>query len=115
MRKHLDDMVGERLAAGSVLLLPTILSWFVLSNYGVCYAYEGFSVFDCKAEAYMVPMFMQSRGVAIRSFGAAAADEKHDFLSTPRIIPFSSLVSLMRLLVSFLCIIRLFRLVRRRN
>ena len=64
---------------GSVLLLPTILSWFVLSNYGVCYAYEGFSVFDCKAEAYMVPMFMQSRGVAIRSFGAAAADEKHDF------------------------------------
>ena len=27
-----------------------------------------FSVFDCKAEAYMVPMFMQSRGVAIRSF-----------------------------------------------
>ena len=45
MRKHLDDMVGERLAAGSVLLLPTILSWFVLSNYGVCYAYEGFFCF----------------------------------------------------------------------
>lgn len=38
-----------------------------------------FSVYDCKAEAYMQPMFMQSRGVAIRSFGAAASDEKHDF------------------------------------
>lgn len=38
-----------------------------------------FSVYDCKAEAYMLPIFQQSRGVAIRSFGAAAADEKHDF------------------------------------
>ena len=38
-----------------------------------------FSVYDAKAEAYLPPMFFQSRGVAIRSFGAAAADEKHDF------------------------------------
>ena len=74
-----------------------------------------FSVFDCKAEAYMVPMFMQSRGVAIRSFLRRLRMRSMIFLSTPRIIPFSSLVSSMRLLVSFLCIIRLFRLVRRRN
>lgn len=38
-----------------------------------------FSVFDSKAEAFLLPMFMQSRGVAIRSFTAAASDEKHDF------------------------------------
>ncbi|QXP07837.1 MAG: nonstructural protein [Arizlama microvirus] len=38
-----------------------------------------FTVYDCKAEAYLTPMFMQSRGVAIRQFGAAAADDKHDF------------------------------------
>ena len=61
-----------------------------------------FSVFDCKAEAYMVPMFMQSRGVAIRSLVRRLRMRSMIFLSTPRIIPFSSLVSSMRLLVSFL-------------
>lgn len=38
-----------------------------------------FSVYDSKAEAYLAPMFFQARGVAIRMFGAASADEKHDF------------------------------------
>nr|QJB20621.1 MAG: nonstructural protein [Microvirus sp.] len=38
-----------------------------------------FSVFDSKAAAYLPPTFMQSRGVAIRSFGAAASDDKHEF------------------------------------
>ena len=74
-----------------------------------------FSVFDCKAEAYMVPMFMQSRGVAIRSFWLRLLMISMIFLSMPRIIPFSSSASLMRLQVSFPCIIRLFRLVRPRN
>jgi len=38
-----------------------------------------YSVYDAKAEAYLPPMFFVSRGVAIRTFGAAASDEKHDF------------------------------------
>lgn len=37
-----------------------------------------FSVFDSKAEAFNTPMFFQSTGVAIRSFSAAASDEKTD-------------------------------------
>lgn len=42
-----------------------------------------FSVFDSKAEAYLPPMFVQSRGVAIRMFSSAVADEKHDFFRYP--------------------------------
>lgn len=38
-----------------------------------------YSVYDCKAEAYLQPMFMQSNGVAVRSFTAAVSDSKHDF------------------------------------
>jgi hypothetical protein len=38
-----------------------------------------FSVFDTKAEAYLPPMFFPTRGVAIRAFSQAAADEAHDF------------------------------------
>ena len=74
-----------------------------------------FSVFDCKAEAYMVPMFMQSRGVAIRSFGAAAADEKHDFSKYAEDYTLFELGEFDEATGQFSCIIRLFRLVRRRN
>jgi len=38
-----------------------------------------FSVFDSKASAFIQPFFTQSRGVAIRSFKAAAMDPAHDF------------------------------------
>jgi len=38
-----------------------------------------FSVFDCKANAYLPPFVCVSRGVAIRMVRAAALDVKHDF------------------------------------
>lgn len=38
-----------------------------------------YAVYDSKSEAYMTPMFFRARGEAIRSFAAAAAEEKHDF------------------------------------
>lgn len=41
--------------------------------------YRVYSVYDSKAEAYLPPMFLQARGVALRMFSAAIADEKHDF------------------------------------
>lgn len=33
-----------------------------------------FAVYDSKAEAYMSPFFMQSKGQAIRAFGNSASD-----------------------------------------
>lgn len=38
-----------------------------------------YSVFDSKAGAYLQPFFAVNRGVAIRSFSAAVADEGHVF------------------------------------
>ena len=65
---------------GSVLLLPTILSWFVLSNYGVCYAYEGFFLFSIvRLRPIWFPCLCNRVVLLFVLFGAAAADEKHDF------------------------------------
>lgn len=38
-----------------------------------------FAVYDSKAEAFLSPMFFQTRGLALRAFTAAASDEKHNF------------------------------------
>lgn len=38
-----------------------------------------FSVFDSKVGAYLPPIFMRSRGEALRMFEAAVRDGNHDF------------------------------------
>lgn len=38
-----------------------------------------FAVYDSKAAAFLQPFFSQTRGVAVRSFGAAVQDTGHDF------------------------------------
>lgn len=38
-----------------------------------------FSVYDGKAAAYLEPFFAATRGVAMRSFQAAAANPQHEF------------------------------------
>lgn len=38
-----------------------------------------FAVYDSKAEAYLQPFFMPTKGQAIRAFQAAANKEGHDF------------------------------------
>lgn len=38
-----------------------------------------FSVWDCKAEAYITPFFSQTTATAIRSFATAANAEDHQF------------------------------------
>lgn len=38
-----------------------------------------FAVYDSKAEAFLQPMFFQSKGVAIRAFSSAANSVEHDF------------------------------------
>lgn len=38
-----------------------------------------FSVYDSKAKAYLQPFFCSTVAVAMRSFGAAVNDERHDF------------------------------------
>ncbi len=38
-----------------------------------------FTVYDCKAEAYLPPTYFGAAGEAIRSFEAAANQEGHDF------------------------------------
>lgn len=38
-----------------------------------------YSVHDQKAEAFLQPFFVQSRGLAVRSFSDAVNDEKHHF------------------------------------
>lgn len=42
-----------------------------------------FSVRDSKAEAYMAPLFLPTKGIAIRMFADAIADSKHQFGSHP--------------------------------
>jgi hypothetical protein len=37
-----------------------------------------FAVYDSKAEAYLSPFFMQSKGQAIRAFGNSASDASTD-------------------------------------
>jgi len=37
------------------------------------------AVYDSKAEAYLTPIFQQSRGTALRAFQAAAQKSDHDF------------------------------------
>ncbi len=41
------------------------------------------SIHDTAAQAYMTPMFFQSRGQAIRSFSDAVNDGKSDFYKHP--------------------------------
>ncbi len=41
------------------------------------------SIHDAAAQAYMTPMFFQSRGQAIRSFSDAVNDGKSDFWKHP--------------------------------
>lgn len=38
-----------------------------------------FSVFDSKAEAYLPPFYVASKGAALRSFSDAASDPTHNF------------------------------------
>lgn len=38
-----------------------------------------YAIYDSKAEAYMQPMFMPTKGLAIRAFSAAVNDPKHQF------------------------------------
>ena len=38
-----------------------------------------FSVFDTKADAFLPPFFMATKGMALRAFMDAVADEKHQF------------------------------------
>lgn len=40
---------------------------------------KAFSVFDCKAEAYLPPFFTSTTALAMRSFGTAANTADHDF------------------------------------
>lgn len=42
-----------------------------------------FAVYDSKAEAYMQPFFMQSKGQAIRSWQDVVEDEKTQFAKHP--------------------------------
>lgn len=42
-----------------------------------------YAVYDSKAEAYMQPFFMQSRGIAMRSWEDIANDEKSQICKTP--------------------------------
>ncbi len=38
-----------------------------------------FSIFDSKADAYLLPFFSRNRGVALRQFMSAVQDESSDF------------------------------------
>lgn len=42
-----------------------------------------YSVYDSKAEAYLSPMFFQTKGQAIRSFGEVANDSSHQIGKYP--------------------------------
>jgi len=42
-----------------------------------------FTVFDSKADAYLVPFFQQSAGVALRIFEDLANDPEHQFFRHP--------------------------------
>lgn len=45
--------------------------------------YKIYTVYDSKAEAYLPPFFMQSKGQAIRSFITVANDKTHDIGKYP--------------------------------
>ena len=38
-----------------------------------------FSIYDSKAEAYIIPFFAPTTGIAIRNFATAAMDPNHQF------------------------------------
>jgi len=42
-----------------------------------------FSIYDCKAEAYLKPFFCQNRAVALRSFSDALAEPQSGFAQHP--------------------------------
>jgi hypothetical protein len=42
-----------------------------------------FSVYDCKAEAYLQPFFMMSKGEAVRGFSDLANDSSTSFYKHP--------------------------------
>lgn len=42
-----------------------------------------FTVYDSKAEAFLPPFFLHTKGLAIRSFINAATDERHEFYRHP--------------------------------
>jgi hypothetical protein len=42
-----------------------------------------FTIYDSKAESYLQPFFMQSKGQAIRAFSELVNDEKHNFGKYP--------------------------------
>lgn len=42
-----------------------------------------FSVYDSKAEAYLPPFFLPTKASALRAFGDAAVDPKHQFAAHP--------------------------------
>lgn len=44
---------------------------------------EMFAVYDLAVQAFAAPVFLRSRGEAIRSFSAAVEDEKTGFLKNP--------------------------------
>jgi hypothetical protein len=42
-----------------------------------------YSVYDSKAEAYLPPFFLPTKAAALRAFGDAAVDPKHQFAAHP--------------------------------
>lgn len=42
-----------------------------------------FTVYDTKVEAYLPPLFMRSKGEALRSLAAAVKDPGHQFSKNP--------------------------------
>jgi hypothetical protein len=42
-----------------------------------------YSVYDSKAEAYLPPFFLPTKAAALRAFGDAALDPKHQFAAHP--------------------------------
>lgn len=44
---------------------------------------QAFTIYDSKAEAYLSPFFMQSKGQALRAFQDAAQDKETQFAKHP--------------------------------
>jgi hypothetical protein len=42
-----------------------------------------FTVYDCKAEAYLPPIYMQTRGAMVRAFIDTVAERGHQFAKHP--------------------------------
>lgn len=45
--------------------------------------YKVFSIYDSKAEAYLQPIFMANKGVAIRAIVETLKNDDHQFSKTP--------------------------------